>query len=95
MHNTIHKFTIDAGHRASWLLALPLAAKALLVAQGPRQEPETFQVWFELDADAPTLPRQFKVIGTGHAVPSGVLHVGSVVCPPFVWHLYEEPQGNG
>jgi hypothetical protein len=38
----------------------------------------------------PSAQRTFKVFGTGHDIPDGWVHVGSVQEPPFVWHVYEK-----
>lgn len=61
--------------------------KIVLVAS---QHPGSIQVWTEEDAE-PNLDeacRLVEVYGTGHDVPDGHTHLGSVVSPPFVWHLY-------
>ncbi len=43
----------------------------------------------------PTVPRQFRVFGTGHPMPEGLDHRGAVLDGPFVWHLMEAPvSGN-
>lgn len=45
-------------------------------------------VWIEVDSSAPTVVREFAIVGTGHPVPKGT-HVGSFVDGMFVWHVYE------
>lgn len=47
-------------------------------------------VWYE---SSPEHPHQsLRVVGTGHLVPTGWLHVGSFINPPlFVWHIYRRP----
>jgi hypothetical protein len=34
--------------------------------------------------------RYFYVFGTGHPIPDWLIHRGTAITPPFVWHLYEE-----
>lgn len=31
----------------------------------------------------------YEIFGTGHHVPVGALHIGSVIDGAFVWHLYQ------
>lgn len=31
----------------------------------------------------------FEIFGTGHHIPVGALHIGSVIDGGFVWHLYQ------
>lgn len=44
---------------------------------------------------APTSPRRFRVVGTGHRLPEGAAHRGCVSQTSgsmlFVWHLVEVP----
>lgn len=47
------------------------------------------QVWTEETGDEVRSTRKVVVVGTGHPVPQGATHLGSVVSQPFVWHLYE------
>ena len=46
-------------------------------------------LWAEIDPDADTEMRHFRVIGTGHIVPENAEHVGSYIDGPFMWHVYE------
>lgn len=72
-------------------LSLPKGARILSV-QTQRGLP---QLWALVDADAPTVQRRFRVFGTGHALPNGVifdtylgtfqLHDGALV-----FHLFED-----
>lgn len=50
-------------------------------------------IWVE-QAERPLepSPRHFRVFGTGHPIPEGYHHKGSVVDGGFVWHVYERSQ---
>lgn len=37
----------------------------------------------------PQVARRFRVYGTGHPMPSGLTHRGTVLDGPLVWHLME------
>lgn len=52
---------------------------------------DVVQVWTEEDAQGHDLAG-FYVIGTGHSIPEGTEHVGSVVVAGghLVWHVYQE-----
>lgn len=54
-------------------------------AGGPAR-PGALTVWFERDPDG--RPWYYRTFGTGHPIPSDVVHAGTVLDPPFVWHLY-------
>ena len=48
------------------------------------------QMWIEVDPDAPDELRRFEVVGTGHDIPLlANVYRGTVMVPPFVWHIYE------
>lgn len=84
---TVWKYTL--GIADAQTLSMPYAAKVLCVAvQGG-----SLCLWAEVNATAQRRQaRNFYIVGTGNPLPSGVSlrHVGSVVMPPFVWHVYEE-----
>ncbi len=50
--------------------------------------PDHLAVWTE-EIATPTSPRAVTVHGTGQEIPTSRMHVGSVVVPPYVWHIYE------
>ncbi|MGV0985060.1 MAG: DUF7352 domain-containing protein [Limnohabitans sp.] len=52
-----------------------------------------FVAWFEVDPSAPSVSRAFRIVGTGHDIPSGWAWRATVQDEPFVWHLYEKEQG--
>lgn len=52
--------------------------------------PGRLLIWAEVGGGDPDLlTRRLYVVGTGHPVPPDSTHLGSVVAPPFVWHLYD------
>ena len=53
---------------------------------------DTPSVWIEHDPDDGDIERiRLQVFGTGHPIPHGWEHVGSVTLPScgLVWHVYE------
>lgn len=56
----------------------------------PRQGVPT--VWAEVDDQEAPAPRTFAIVGTGHALPDGAVHVGTYDAEPFVWHVYDMTQ---
>jgi hypothetical protein len=74
------------------VLSAPASAKVVLVALDPATDQPA--IWLEVDQDLPKVERIFGIYGTGHSIEGNggfpsPLHVGSVVQPPFVWHIYE------
>ena len=47
--------------------------------------------WAEVQEDkiGAGVTRLFLVHGTGHPIHDNEVYVGSVIQPPFVWHIYE------
>lgn len=67
---------------------LPIGAKIVLVES---QGGELF-LWAEVDSEVHCEDRKVWVIGTGNPMPARrLVHLGSVMMWPFVWHVYEEP----
>lgn len=85
---TIFKYplVIQATHRVS----MPVGAYILSVAN----QRGAVTLWAEVDSDEPPEDRTFHVIGTGHPFPDRgrerLIFCGTVVCEPYVWHVYEE-----
>lgn len=50
-------------------------------------------VWAEVVANPVGVgyARYLVIVGTGHPIPDRWEHVGTVVQPPWVWHVYAEP----
>ncbi len=49
-------------------------------------------IWAEVDPDAPKEDRFIYVRGTGHDINHTLVHLGSVRMPPFIWHVYTDPE---
>lgn len=48
-------------------------------------------LWAEVDEEARTVTRRFRVIGTGWEFnPTGMVHLATVMNGNAVWHIYEE-----
>ena len=66
-------------------IAVPEVHKPIHVGQDPDN---TWCVWFEVDDIKREIGRTLLVVGTGHPIPDGFEHCGSLVQGPFVWHVY-------
>lgn len=55
------------------------------------KDPETGNpaVWVQVDSSAVSEKRVFMIVGTGHQVESTDEFLGTVVCEPSVWHVFE------
>lgn len=71
---------------------LPTGAKVIHVA-GIRDEVTAWflldPIAFLLDPTAKLEQRKFSVYGTGHKISDRAVYVGTAICDPFVWHLFE------
>ncbi len=83
---TIWKYPLDIQNEANEL-EVPLGGRALFVAV----QEGVLCVWFEVDPEMPPETRELGVIGTGHVFSAdrAPTYIGSVLMPPFVWHVYE------
>lgn len=80
---TIHKYNLSQGQT----FKLPVGSKLLHIAM----QAGSICAWFEVDAVGETTEkRSFVIVGTGHMVPEGTSHVGTVLDGIFVWHIYED-----
>lgn len=77
----IYKYTVpvdDQDHR------IELHGPILAVGSQSRGE---VQFWAMHYDDLEPVPLDFRVVGTGHPFPDGMLYVGTAMDGPFVWHL--------
>jgi hypothetical protein len=80
------------------MVSMPKGAVLLSVAGQPMTERGNTirsgvfpMLWASVDPDAPKVDRVIAVVGTGNPGPElgdGVF-VGSAICPPFVWHVFD------
>jgi hypothetical protein len=54
------------------------------------------EFWAEHDEALMPRVRKFVIVGTGHHLPEGAVHVGTAprTLDGIVWHLYEIPAGG-
>lgn len=76
-----HLYLTDTQH-----VAMPTGAELLHVDV----QDDMLCLWAKVDAGAPVEQRRIFVSGTGNPCPPEVVHVGSTVMPPFVWHVWED-----
>lgn len=94
MMRTVWKYSIPYMREVVGTFFVPSGARIVHVAPevlnpGSLSDPAV-SVWFEVDRGAEREARVFELFGTGHDIPEGAgEHVGSVVVPPLVLHLYE------
>ena len=83
---TIWKFPLEVMDEQT--VPMPDGAKVLSVgldADG------ALCVWAVVDPDRPRVGKSFRIYGTGNPVPADLSEVGflgTVLMPPFVWHVY-------
>lgn len=62
------------------------AVKFIHVGPDPSGQP---CVWYETDTvNVPQSHHPIVIIGTGHTKPRDMVHIGSYIDGPFVWHVY-------
>ncbi len=49
-----------------------------------------FWMWFEVETAEELMSRSFRIVATGDEIPKRTVYRGTVVVPPFVWHLFED-----
>ena len=82
---TIYKYALPDPNRTGKVL-VPRSAK--FVHADAMQE--GFFLWFEVDTEETVFDeRYFIIFGTGHVLPDNGWHMKTVLCGPFVWHIYE------
>lgn len=67
------------------------ARNRIVLVDSKEDERRAVHVWIEQEPKPDvSMTRTVRVFGTGHEIPDGWEHLGSVVAYPFVWHLYEK-----
>jgi len=85
---TVHKHLLD--WQAETRLTLQASAQLVHVDRDTR-EPDKIALWFVVQVSRVMDDvRTFHIVGTGHPIPSGTEHVGSVRMEPYIWHVVEE-----
>lgn len=92
MARYIYKYTVPINDSETDLL-LDEGVEILSVGlqYSPQWRTETIVFYAYCEDGAPTNPRRFRVVGTGHELPEGAIHRGTVPQGLFVWHLVEVP----
>jgi hypothetical protein len=84
---TIWKYVLQVTDHQVFMM--PKGAEILSVANQGGQ----LCLWAEVDPNAEYEERTFDIIGTGNPMYSDMgvsrLFIGTVLMPPFVWHVYE------
>lgn len=91
---TIWKFdlTLENGMKDVRMLWVPKGSKFLSVGIDPHPNSnDDLRVWAIVDTSAPKEPRLIRIAGTGHPLSGDEVYIGSVVAPPFAWHVFEIP----
>jgi len=79
----VHKVHIPVQDEVN--IVMPADAKVVMVGD----QDDLIAVWFEHD-NGPLTTRTIYIHGTGHPIPAGRKHIGSVQQRVYVWHLYED-----
>lgn len=83
-----------------WKFSIPLTDEAYIsgpaplnvIHVAPDEVHQRLLVWAEVDDTGPSdqLTRALLIVGTGNPIPTNATsHLGSVITPPFVWHVYD------
>ena len=84
---TVYKYQLNLG-----TTRLELPEGSIPVHVGVQGEGVCLWVEQTNDPDGSFTWHTYKAIGTGHPCPTGYArteHLGTVMMPPFVWHVYE------
>jgi hypothetical protein len=81
---TIYKYPVQITDRQQ--VSMPSGALIVHFANDPGGQPS---IWAEVETTNPVVSHDLWIVGTGHPIPDAALiHVASMVCQCFVWHLY-------
>jgi hypothetical protein len=89
---TMHRFVIIADDTEQTAMLLPAREGEFPLAIG-NAGPNRVEFWAEVDTTR-TVPRDFRIYGTGHRVPEGARYAGTAPRNQqgLVWHLFEIPE---
>ena len=79
---TIYKYELQIEDEQN--IPMPVGSKIVHVGLDPRG---VSCIWAEVETENPVENVNFHIIGTGHPLPNELVHVGSFVQGPIVWHL--------
>lgn len=85
----IFKYPIPNYQGRAARVELPEGSDVLRFARDPNGQ--GLAIWALVSPDAPTVPRDFEVFGTGHEIGNmtNKRYIGTCDDGPFVWHLIE------
>lgn len=90
---TIYKYPID---KQNVTIDLPYHHSVVAIGAQPINGGSEFSVestpmiWIEHETERRKSPVRFIVVGTGHEIPMGFVHVGTVMISTYVWHVYKD-----
>lgn len=88
MH-VIWKYQINLNDLARHDIEVPIGATPVLVAD-QHGHSGYISIWYRCDPTAPKSKRRIQIVGTGWVeINPLAVHLGSVVCGDYVWHLFD------
>lgn len=85
---TIHRYPIARDGNAE--VDIPAGAVFRHFGTDGQGQRLKFWMWFEVETDEKLMSRSFRIVGTGDKIPERTVYRGTVLVPPFVWHLFED-----
>lgn len=79
---TVHKFPLALGRT---VVDVPESADVVHVDMHGWE----LTAWIDLDTDEVRQQRIIGVFGTEQSIPKAAMHLGTVIVPGYVWHVYE------
>jgi hypothetical protein len=91
---TMHRFVIPVDDQAHAAMLMPATEGEFPLAAG-NADLDRVEFWAEVDTTR-TVPRYFRIFGTGHRVPDGARYAGTAPRNQqgLVWHLFEVPDDH-
>lgn len=72
---------------------MPAGARLLSVQGQPVGNATVLMLWAQVDPTQLDADRVIAIVGTGNPAPDvgddTAVYVGTAVCPPFVWHVFD------